>query len=243
MSGEKRDWKREMLAERETLRARVAELETRFFNLERDRDAQRERAERAEKERAEWEQAYNRDLAKERTRREQAERERDRFGAALAEVSETLTCDRKEDPRDAARRIVAASVEANERWRAASQDCTAFRDRCERAEADNAAKNEAFRQYVEWHGVIHDSECPEDDTCDCEFIVALNRAFGPEHPGGALLEELRALRMVREACEPYRGKEAASIRNGSYADAPMFTAQARALVDTCAAADALRGKG
>lgn len=25
----------------------------------------------------------------------------------------------------------------------------------------------ALERYVEWHGAIHDEECPADDTCDC----------------------------------------------------------------------------
>lgn len=68
----------------------------------------------------------------------------------------------------------------------------------ERAEADNAAKDKAFSEYVEQYGVEHETRCPEDDTCDCEFVVALNKAFGPSHPGAALLEYVLALEAVRE---------------------------------------------
>lgn len=56
------------------------ELETRFFNLGRDRDAQCARAKRAEKERDEWEQAWGmRGTERQRleARAEQAERERE----------------------------------------------------------------------------------------------------------------------------------------------------------------------
>jgi hypothetical protein len=26
---------------------------------------------------------------------------------------------------------------------------------------------DGLRQYVEWHGAIHEEACPCDDTCDC----------------------------------------------------------------------------
>lgn len=71
-------------------------------------------------------------------------------------------------------------------------------------EADNAAKDEAFRLYVEERGVEHDdipgtdTRCPEDDTCECPRIVALNAAFGPSSPGAALLaEHAKALKRAR----------------------------------------------
>lgn len=28
---------------------------------------------------------------------------------------------------------------------------------------------DALEKYVEWHGGVHDEECPEDDTCDCSW--------------------------------------------------------------------------
>lgn len=27
----------------------------------------------------------------------------------------------------------------------------------------------ALEQYLDWHGSIHDEDCPEDDTCDCSW--------------------------------------------------------------------------
>jgi hypothetical protein len=69
-------------------------------------------------------------------------------------------------------------------------------DERRRAEADNAAKDRAFSEYVAAWGVDHedvpgtDIPCPEDDACECPHIVALNAAFGPKHPGAALLERL-----------------------------------------------------
>lgn len=61
--------------------------------------------------------------------------------------------------------------------------------------ADNAAKDEALAAYIEFHGAEHEEDdCPEDDTCTCPHLVALNAAFGPPHPGAALLEEVEALR-------------------------------------------------
>jgi hypothetical protein len=81
--------------------------------------------------------------------------------------------------------------------------------------------------------VPHDEHCP---------YHALHAAESHESAGPDVMAELRALRKVREACEPFRGKEADSISRGLYAHAPMFTAQARALLEACDAADALRGK-
>jgi len=66
--------------------------------------------------------------------------------------------------------------------------------------ADNAAKDKAFSEYVYERGVEHedapgtDVACPEDDTCECPRIVALNAAFGPERPGAAMLAEMEELR-------------------------------------------------
>lgn len=28
-------------------------------------------------------------------------------------------------------------------------------------------RSESILKYVEWHGGIHDDDCPQDDTCDC----------------------------------------------------------------------------
>lgn len=63
--------------------------------------------------------------------------------------------------------------------------------------SDNAAKDKAFAAYVEMYGVQHgdvsgtETTCPEDDTCECPHVIALNAAFGHAHPGAALLEEHR----------------------------------------------------
>jgi hypothetical protein len=76
------------------------------------------------------------------------------------------------------------------------KECMDAEARAERAEADNAAKDRAFSEYVAAWGVDHedvpgtDIPCPEDDACECPHIVALNAAFGPKHPGAALLERL-----------------------------------------------------
>lgn len=80
------------------------------------------------------------------------------------------------------------------------EEWNALQEQVRTLEADNAAKDTAFREYVEKWGVEHDdvpgtdASCPEDDTCECQHIRSLNAAFGPPHPGAALLSEMEALR-------------------------------------------------
>lgn len=71
--------------------------------------------------------------------------------------------------------------------------------------ADIAAKDKAMRDYFEWHGAEHDDGCPQDDTCECPRVVQLNRAFGAEHPGTAILEEMEALRKEIARLNEYVG--------------------------------------
>ncbi len=88
---------------------------------------------------------------------------------------------------------------ADQAWRKTTEKLAKAVEERDAALADNAAKDKAFAAYVEAWGVEHDAEpetnapCPEDDTCDCPLILALNAAFGSNHPGAALLERMRAL--------------------------------------------------
>jgi hypothetical protein len=145
----------------------------------------------------------------------QAERERDEARRILSEAApETLeevvaaAVDCLDDgPRLAmakharrmetrAREEKAAREHAEKERNAARESADDWKTCYERAEADNAAKDRAFSEYVAAWGVDHedvpgtDIPCPEDDACECPHIVALNAAFGPKHPGAALLERL-----------------------------------------------------
>lgn len=107
--------------------------------------------------------------------------------------------------------------------------------RVQRAEADNAAKDKAFSEYVEEWGVCHEdipgteTPCPEDDTCECPRIVALNAAFRDGHPGAALLERMRALEKVREL-----------LKDGVMGGHIVLVDECRDLSEACKAADALK---
>jgi|GEM_PF-6186326 len=68
--------------------------------------------------------------------------------------------------------------------------------------ADNVAKSEAFLAYCHEHGVEHEDGCPEDDTCRCPLVVALNAAFGPR-PGDALLEKMRRMEVALRTIEAW----------------------------------------
>lgn len=93
----------------------------------------------------------------------------------------------------------------------------ALRARVEAAEADNAAKDEAFRLYVEERGVEHDDipgteiPCPEDDTCECPRIVALNAAFRTGSVGTGYRARVRA-EVLRELAAELR-EEANIVRD------------------------------
>lgn len=92
-----------------------------------------------------------------------------------------------------------------------------WRARAEAAEADNAAKDEAFRLYVEERGVEHDDipgteiPCPDDDTCECPRIFALNAAFRTGNVGTGYRARVRA-ELLRELADELR-EEANIVRD------------------------------
>lgn len=92
--------------------------------------------------------------------------------------------------------------QAHEQTRQALVSATA---RAERAEADCLAKDAAVSAYFEHLDAEHEEDCPEDSTCACSLVVAINKAFGPGHPGAELLDGTRkvetAARAVLAVCD------------------------------------------
>lgn len=80
------------------------------------------------------------------------------------------------------RALVVLAAKAKEHD-AAVVDNAALLERLKAMEAALLAKDEAFHRYVDERGVEHDdipgtdTPCPEDDTCECPRIIALNAAF------------------------------------------------------------------
>lgn len=196
------------------------------------------------------------------TRAEQAERERDEarrdkrdMGGIISRTMDALEGDpddnmvglaraRMGDLQRAEAALSVRTAEYDEMQR--SQEAGAQRIRelmaqAERAEADNAALLEAYRRT--WGGVMHDNvvhspDCNEAGNgsggcapeCPALYVSALLKA---DHPGAALLERMRALEKVREACEPYRAEEGAT-------DAEKTSERGWELVLACVAYDALK---
>jgi hypothetical protein len=50
-------------------------------------------------------------------------------------------------------------------------------ERLEAAEVLVQKMRGAARSYFEHFGADHDADCPEDDTCSCPLVVAINEAF------------------------------------------------------------------
>lgn len=119
-----------------------------------------------------------------RERAEKAERDRDEAWTAAREHAEArknadVARSRAETARE---RAEASYAEANERWRTASQDASAFRDRLERAEADNAA----LLKLVDLAG--HSLGMGQTETA-MDILLKASVGDGPgTHPGAALLQ-------------------------------------------------------
>lgn len=58
---------------------------------------------------------------------------------------------------------------------------------------------DACTKYIDYYGLTHLDQCPEDDTCDCPFIMAMNRAL------------LRANRALDENDNPYSGHHPSDV--------------------------------
>lgn len=129
-----------------------------------------------------------------------------------------------------------------------------LRERCERAEADNAAWLMAAQAAVV---LLRDDENPRacqcgaeewttvpdhDSTCPLKFFAPL---LANAHPGAALLERLRALEMVREAVrdvDTYLDFSEPWPPGGDPVDPSGLNAAAQRLVDACRAFNALTEK-
>lgn len=163
----------------------------------------------------------------------------------------TLRAEQAERERDEARRIHAANVEAGielakefnrvggigvevdgvfRRARVLVALFVENKAARERAEADNAA----LRAMLEKTG-RHIAGCSIKATgYKCIAECGLDAVLLADHPGAALLEYIRALEKVREACEPWMQRYA---RVGK----PPHTHEG-VMLAACAAADALRAK-
>lgn len=72
---------------------------------------------------------------------------------------------------------------------------------------DNAALRHAVGAYLEFHGGQHEEDdCPEDDTCTCPHLVALNASLAMPHPGSTLLDEMERLKKEVETLRAERGR-------------------------------------
>ncbi len=37
--------------------------------------------------------------------------------------------------------------------------------------------SDAVKAYIRQYGLIHEADCPEDDTCSCELVQTIERAL------------------------------------------------------------------
>lgn len=80
----------------------------------------------------------------------------------------------------------------------------------------------ACMTYFGHYGATHLDECPEDDTCDCPMVTALNAAIGKARKALQAPDELaEAVAAEREAC-------ISDIRIWLHADSAIAAIRARA---------------
>lgn len=161
---------------------------------------------------------YAQQLNMAKHRAEQAERERDEYLCALGYDDET--------PRPPPAIVKHRINQLRRDLGAVVDERNDANDACERAEADNAALFGALR------AIIEDARAKGYDVTPAgEALLAAT------HPGAALLERLRALEKVREACEPYYS----GLRSAVGQPGKVLHPNGQRLYDACAAA-ALKGE-